>query len=70
MKPKNFPERKRQRQLAALNRLLDSAHSNERTGKEIAVLQDRTAANLRDISFRPPSSICGYRRNGPARTIV
>lgn len=49
MKPKNFPERKRQRRLAALDRLLDSAHSNERTSKEIAVLQDRTAANLRDI---------------------
>lgn len=49
MKPKNFPEHKRQRRLKALSRLLDSAHSTVRTAKEIAMLQDRTAANMRDV---------------------
>jgi hypothetical protein len=54
MKPKNFPERKRQRQLKALARLLNpptSKYNNDRVGysSEVEVLHKRTIANLRDV---------------------
>lgn len=45
MKTGNFPEKKRQRQLGALARLLGASGNP----KEIKVLQERTAVNLRDV---------------------
>jgi len=48
MKPKNFPERKRQRQLKVLERLRKSA-VNRKIKKEIQVLEQRTKVNLRDV---------------------
>lgn len=51
MKPKNFPERKRQRQIAALRRLIEQNKEsyNLRVLDEIEILEERTAVNLRDV---------------------
>ena len=45
MKVKNFPERRRQRQLAALGRLI----KNDGSIWEIGTLKIRTAINLKDV---------------------
>jgi hypothetical protein len=50
MKPKNFPERRRQRQLAAIARL--EAQERELTEHEkhiLVTLRERTAQPLRDV---------------------
>lgn len=47
MKPKNFPERKRQRQIRALDRIFQLPTSPDQDA-EIASLQAATAAPLRD----------------------
>ena len=61
MKPKNFPERKRQRQLRALARLL-----RDRDGSlnEIAVLQERTADNMRGVRSKRQRQGTRVQRQG------
>jgi hypothetical protein len=49
MKPKNFPERKRQRQLRALARLRAVISPDIRQEQEIETLEQRTAQPLRDV---------------------
>ena len=54
-KPANFPERKRQRRLRALNSLLGRPFTTERA-EEIEVLVKRTKDNLRDMKTKKVSA--------------
>lgn len=47
-KPANFPERVRQRQLGALQRIRPTSKKGKDNGDEIATLRERTASSLRD----------------------
>lgn len=49
MKPMNFPERRRQRQLGALARLKPTTKAGESNDHEAVTLHERTARNLRDV---------------------
>lgn len=61
MKPQNFPERKRQRQLRALARLLRNRDSSL---YEISVLQERTADNLRGVRSKRQRQGTRVQRQG------
>lgn len=56
MKPMNFPERKRQRQLRALERIPRRTQMGEDNGHIIATLLERTAENLRDVRTKKDRS--------------
>jgi hypothetical protein len=49
MKPKNFPERKRQRQFAALERLSPKTKAGASNLDERKALLNRVAKDLRDV---------------------
>jgi len=56
MKPKNFPERRRQRQLMALENLRNQS-TNRTREKQIKVLEKRTLFSLRDMRTKKQRAI-------------
>lgn len=56
MNPKNFPERKRLRQLGALERLSAETKAGVSNAKQIAALKERTEHFKRDIRTKKDRS--------------
>ena len=62
MKPMNFPERKRQRRLRALERLAENTYAGVPNKIEIYVLMRRTGTNLRDARSKKDRTSTGRFR--------
>lgn len=56
MKPKNQPERRRQRQLRALERIKAKTRKGDSNTAHIATLVERTAEPLRDVRTKKDRS--------------
>lgn len=63
MKTKNFPDRRRQRQLSALERLADKTKAGISNAAHIAILLDRTAGDARGVRTKKDRSHTARFRN-------
>lgn len=59
MNPKNFPERKRQRQFAALERLSDATRAGISNAAERNALMNRVAEDKRGVRTKKDRSVSG-----------